>query len=525
MYKFHEIVEESLLQLNYLLPSVIFLPLLGAFFVYSLPKGNHAAHRWWALFFTLLTLCLSLGLWSTFDGSSSQPFQRVFSIQTGWKGLITLSFDFGLDGLSLWMILLTTLLFPICVLCSWISQWKCSREFHSLLLLFETILLGTWTTLDLLTFYVLYESTLIPMFLLIGLGGSRSRKIRAAYMLVLYTLFGSLFMLPCLLFIYSETGTTNLELLYYYQWSLDKQLILWWGFFFAFAVKIPMLPIHLWLPEAHVEASTAGSVLLAGVLLKLGSYGFLRFSLPFFPEACSYYSPFVLTLSLIGLIYSSLTTLRQVDLKKIIAYSSIAHMNMVILSLFSLNECGAAAAYFMMLSHGVVSPALFLCVGALYDRYHTKLLKYLGGTATIMPIFSFLFFFFTLGNMALPLFPNFIAEFLTLCGIFTFHTYAMLLACTSMVLSAAYSLWAYARVVHGLPKPQFLHAMSDLCRREFWTFVPLFIITIWWGLIPTAVFESINNSLFIWDELCMRKGIFFENLTDHALSLNNQLLE
>lgn len=503
IYKLFKIFFAMLpLDTSSLLVITLTLPLLGALYIVFLPKGDHSSHRWWALIFTLITLVISLGLWATFDAQSVEPFQKVISLQAHWKGLLWLSFEFGIDGLSLWMILLTTLLFPICVLCSWYTQWRCSQEFMILLLLLESMLLATWTILDLLTFYVLYESILIPMFLLIGLGGSRSRKIRAAYQLVLYTLFGSLFMLPCLLFIYSETGTTNLELLYHHEWSIQKQLVLWWGFFLAFAVKIPMVPLHLWLPEAHVEASTAGSVLLAGVLLKLGSYGFLRFCIPLFTEACSYYSPWILTLSLVALIYTSLTTLRQVDLKKIIAYSSIAHMNMVMLSLFSLNDLGAMAAMFMMLSHGIVSPALFLCVGVLYDRYHTKLLKYLGGCATTMPLFSMMFLLFSLANMALPLFPNFIAEFLTLCGVFTFHTWAMLLALTSMVLSAAYSLWAYARVVHGLPKPQYVQSMCDLCRIEFWTFVPLLLITLWWGFKPQIVLDSMASSIFFWQQLC-----------------------
>lgn len=490
-----------------LLLLTLITPLAGAFWIFLSSKKNNDFSRWWALIFSLLVLFFSLGLWTTFDGGSTEPFQKVIALQGEWKGLIWLSLEFGIDGLSLWMILLTAVLFPICVLCSWQTQWRCSKEFMILLLVLEFMLLATWTVLDLLTFYVLYESTLIPMFLLIGLGGSRSRKINAAYRLVLYTLFGSLLMLPCLLFIYSETGTTNLELLYHYPWSFDKQIILWWGFFFAFAVKIPMVPIHLWLPEAHVEASTAGSVLLAGVLLKLGSYGFLRFAMPLFPEACSFYSPWVLTLSLIALIYASLTTLRQVDLKKIIAYSSIAHMNMIMLSLFSLNDLGTTAAMFMMLSHGIVSPALFLCVGALYDRYHTKLLKYLGGTANTMPLFSIFFFIFSLGNMALPLFPNFIAEFLTLCGVFSFHTWAMLLACTSMVLSAAYSLWAYARVVHGLPKPQYTRYMCDLCRREFWTFIPLLLICLWWGFKPGILFDTMENSLLFWQQLLNKNSL------------------
>ena len=365
------------------------------------------------------------------------------------------------------------------------------------------MLLAVWTILDLLAFYVLYESVLIPMFLLIGLAGSRQRKIRAAYQLVLYTLFGSLLMLPCLLLMYSETGTTNLELIYAYDWSFERQRILWWGFFFAFAVKIPMVPLHLWLPEAHVEASTAGSVLLAGVLLKLGSYGFLRFLLPLFPDATIFYGPLVLTMSLIALIYASLTTLRQVDLKKIIAYSSVAHMNLVTLALFSLNDLGTMAASFLMLSHGVVSPALFLCVGMLYDRHHTKLLKYLGGSAATMPVFTIFFFFFTLANMALPLSPNFIAEFLALCGVFAYHSWATVLALISVILAAVYSLWAYARVAHGLPKNAYIKYVCDLCRREFWCLFPLLWITIWWGLKPTEVLESLNGSMLLFNYLCV----------------------
>jgi proton-translocating NADH-quinone oxidoreductase chain M len=334
------------------------------------------------------------------------------------------------------------------------------------------------------------------MFLLIGVGGSRDRKIKAAYMLLLYTLIGSLIMLPCLLLIYSETGTTNLELLYHHQWSPERQYLLWWGFFAAFAVKIPMVPLHLWLPEAHVEASTAGSVLLAGVLLKLGTYGFIRFLLPLLPDACLYYSPLMLTLSLIALIYTSLTTLRQVDLKKIIAYSSVAHMNMVNMAIFSLNDLSSEAALFLMISHGIVSPALFLLVGVIYDRYHTKLLYYLGGFASTMPLFSIFFFIFSLSNMALPLSPNFISEFLTLCGVFSFHSWVALLSCSSMTLSGAYSLWAYARVVHGTTKPQYITHFADLCRREFYILMPLFLITVWLGVKPNLLLDSLAGSVY-----------------------------
>jgi len=282
---------------------------------------------------------------------------------------------------------------------------------------------------------------------------------------------------------------------------MERQLILWWGFFFAFAVKIPMVPFHRWLPEAHVEAPTAGSVLLAGVLLKLGAYGFRRWTIPLFPEASSYYSPWVLTLSLIARIYTSLTTLRQVDFKKIIAYSSVAHMSMITLALFSLNDLALTASIWMVLSHGIVSPAMFRCVGVIYDRYHTKLLKYLGGTASTMPLFSTFFFRFSLGHMALPLFPNFIAEFLTICGLFQSHTWAFLVSCTGMVRAAAYTLWTYARVVHGLPKASSIQQTADLCRREFWVFMPLLALCVWFGVFPTTVLDSLMNSVSVWNLL------------------------
>lgn len=476
-----------------LLICTIFLPAIGSIYIWLSPNIDFQKHRKNALSITLVTLLSSIVLWSLFDNSSAEMFSYVTKIEKSWRGVIWLSLQLGIDSISLWMILLTTVLFPICVLCSW-NTFK--KELLIVLLLLETMLLAVWSILDLLGFYILYESVLIPMFLLIGIGGSRERKIRAAYMLVLYTLIGSLIMLPCLLLIYSETGTTNLELLYHHQWSPERQKLLWWGFFAAFAVKIPMVPLHLWLPEAHVEASTAGSVLLAGVLLKLGTYGFIRFLLPLLPDACLYYSPLMLTLSLIALIYASLTTIRQVDLKKIIAYSSVAHMNMVNMAIFSLNDLSTEAAMFLMISHGVVSPALFLLVGVIYDRYHTKLLYYLGGFASTMPLFSIFFFIFSLSNMALPLSPNFISEFLTLCSVFSFHSWVALLSCASMTLSGAYSLWAYARVVHGTLKTIYITHYADLCRREFYILIPLLIITVWLGIKPNLVLDSLASSVY-----------------------------
>jgi proton-translocating NADH-quinone oxidoreductase chain M len=458
-----------------LLLLLIGTPLLGAFVAWFLGEKNFLVSL--PLWFTLFTFLISLVVWFNFEGSSPEMFQLVWGV-------------YGIDGISLWMILLTTLLFPICILCS-------PASLATILLVLESMLLACWCVLDLLGFYVLFESTLIPMFLLICIGGSRDRKIRAAYQLVFYTLIGSFAWLPVVLLMYSETGTTNLELLYLHNWSFDAQRILWWGFFLALAVKIPVIPIHLWLPEAHVEAPTAGSVLLAGVVLKLGTYGFLRFCLPLLPDACSYYSPFVITIGLISLIYSSLTTLRQVDLKKVIAYSSIAHMNMASMAIFTLHDQSLLGSLFMMISHGVVSPALFLCVGVIYTRYHTKLFRYLsGGCATTMPLFSLFFFLFSMANMALPLSPNFVSELAILCGIFSTHTIAFLLATLSMVLSAAYTLWAYSRLVHGMPNSQSITHMTDLNRLEFWMLFPLLVCTLWLGFKPGLVLDSMANSVF-----------------------------
>ena len=340
-------------------------PLCGAVVRWFRPYGSVFLHRQWARWVSLITRRGSRRRWATFDASSVELFQRVTEFRVGWRGTLWRNACFGMDGISRWMILLTTCLFPLCILCSWNTMANTSKEFRTCLLVMESMLRACWTVLDLLTFYVLYESVRIPMFRLIGRGGSRARKIRAAYQRRLYTLFGSRRMLPCILCIYSETGTTQLELLYHYDWTIERQRVLWWGFFFAFAVKIPMVPLHRWLPEAHVEAPTAGSVRRAGVLRKLGAYGFRRWTIPFFPEASSYYSPWVLTLSLIARIYTSRTTLRQVDRKKIIAYSSVAHMSMITLALFSLNDRACTASIWMMRSHGIVSPAMFRCVGVL----------------------------------------------------------------------------------------------------------------------------------------------------------------
>lgn len=489
---------------------VLGCPLLGAVLIGLLADKNTYYHRIIALFFSFLTFLLSLLIWAQFLPNSPEPFQQIAGFTGSWKGTLWLRLEFGIDGLSLWIVLLTTFLIPIAILCSWLTQTKKSQAFIILLLVLEACLLATFTCLDFLGFYVFYECSLLPMFLLISLGGSRSRKVRAAYLLVIYTLVGSLAILPCVLLIYSQAGSTSYLLLATEYWSPARQYILWWGLFLAFAVKVPIIPMHLWLPEAHVEASTAGSVLLAGVLLKLGSYGLLRFSLPLFPTACSYYGPFVLCLSIIGLIYASFTTLRQVDFKKLIAYSSIAHISMIILALFTLNDLGMIGGSFLMLAHGVASPALFLLVGALYDRAHTKAFKYLGGAATTMPLFSLFLFLFSLCNIALPLSPNFVGEFLCLSSVFAHNLGAFLGALIAVILSAAYSLWAYARVVHGMPKSTYFESFADLNRREFWTLLPLLMVTIWWGIKPGMVLNDLAASLWFWNQTFVEHAINLE---------------
>ena len=356
-------------------------------------------------------------------------------------------------------------------------------------------MIAVFSVLDLLLFYIFFESVLIPMFIIIGVWGSRERKIRAAYQFFLYTLFGSLLMLLAVLLIYFQAGTCSLETLYTTSWSEKRSLLLWLAFFASFAVKVPMVPVHIWLPEAHVEAPTAGSVLLAGIMLKLGTYGFLRFSIPIFPYASIYFTPLVYTMSCIAIIYTSLTTVRQVDLKKIIAYSSVAHMNFVTLGLFSLNAQGIEGSIMLMLSHGIVSPALFLLVGALYDRHKTRLLRYYGGAARNMPMFAILMLFFTMANISLPGTSSFVGEFLVLTGTFQNNTFAAIMAATGMVLGAAYALWLCNRVIYGFQKPGYISAWSDLSRREFFMFLPFVFLVLYIGILPEPFLDVLRSSV------------------------------
>nr|YP_008816071.1 NADH dehydrogenase subunit 4 [Entransia fimbriata]AGZ90293.1 NADH dehydrogenase subunit 4 [Entransia fimbriata] len=476
------------------LSTLILWPTVGAFVLFFIP-GTSKRTGQIALTASLMAFLHSIFLWLFFDYSTAK-FQFVEQIQLlGAPPSSFLNFYIGIDGISLFFIILTTFLIPACILVGWSSIIKYKKEYMIAFLILESLMLSVFCMLDLLLFYIFFESVLIPMFIIIGVWGSRERKIRAAYQLFLYTLFGSVFMLIGILFIFFQTGTTDLQILLTTEFSERRQILLWLAFFASFAVKVPMVPVHIWLPEAHVEAPTAGSVILAGILLKLGAYGFLRFSIPMFPQATIYFAPLIFTMSVIAIIYTSLTTLRQIDLKKIIAYSSVAHMNFVTIGLFSLNAQGIEGSLLLMLSHGLVSSALFLCIGILYDRYHTRLIHYYGGLVQIMPLFAVIFLFFTVANMGLPGTSSFVGEFLILVGAFQVNTLVATLAATGMILGAAYSLWLYNRVCFTNLKLHYLQNYSDMNRREFFILLPFIIGVVWMGFYPQCFLEAMHASV------------------------------
>jgi len=352
-----------------------------------------------------------------------------------------------------------------------------------------------FSVLDVLVFYIFFESILIPMFLVIGVWGSRTRKLKAAYQFFLYTLIGSLFMLLAIFYMFFETGTTDFQILNTVLFPEEKELILWIAFFLSFSVKVPMVPVHIWLPEAHVEAPTSGSVILAGILLKMGTYGLLRFSLSLFPYASIYFTPLVYVLSAVAVIYTSLTTLRQIDLKKIIAYSSVAHMAFVTIGIFTFNLYGIEGSLLIMLSHGFISSALFLCIGVLYDRHHTRLIKYYSGLTQVMPIYSFFFVFFSMANLGFPGTSSFAGEFLTLIGSYQSNTFVTFFASTGMILGAGYSLWLCNRVLFGPLAVNYIIQYTDVTRRELAVLTPLLLCTVWMGVYPEIFLDPMHLTI------------------------------
>lgn len=405
----------------------------------------------------------------------------------------------GVDGVSIFFIILTALLIPICVLISLNSIRFLIKEFLLCLLFIEVLLMGVFLILDLVGFYILFEGILIPMFLIIGVWGSREEKIQASYYFFFYTFIGSVFMLLGMFMLYSHAGSTDYQILCSLKIERELQYFVFLGFFLSLAIKIPKMPFHIWLPQAHVEAPVAGSVVLAGVLLKLGGYGFIRFSWPLLPEASEYFGPLILTLSLFAIIYGSLTTCRQVDLKRIIAYSSVAHMGLVVLGLFSHTVQGLVAAIFLMLAHGLVSSALFIAVTFLYDRYHTRLIKYYRGMVITMPLFGMLLLILVLSNASIPLSCNFIGEFLSLLAVFECSFMAGLLASAGMVLSAGYSIYVYNRICFGMFSKYFYFS-RDLNRREFYSLLPLVILIILMGVFPFLVVDGIKGSIIFQEQ-------------------------
>jgi len=471
---------------------LLILPIIGVLCLLLIPSWNKILIKQVALFYSCLTFIVSLFLWIWFNKSLSQ-FQ--FSCKLLWVSNLNINFTLGIDGISLFFILLTTLLIFLCLLVSWNSIKDNLKEYFIAFLLLEFFLIGVFCVLDLLLFYIFFESVLIPMYLIIGLWGSRERKIRAAYFFFLYTLLGSVLMLLAVLYIYYQFGTTDFETLLTASLTLKEQKILWLAFFASFATKVPMVPVHIWLPEAHVEAPTAGSVILAGILLKLGTYGFLRFLFPILPEACFYFSPLVYSIAAVGIVYTSFTAIRQTDFKRIIAYTSVAHMNLVILGLFSFNNIGLEGAILQSLSHGFVASALFVVIGVVYDRYHTRTVKYYGGLVHVMPIYIFIFLLFTMANIGLPGTGSFVGEFLILTGSYQTNTIITFIGATGMILGGCYSLWLFNRIAYGNLKTQYISAFIDINKREIYIFLPLILGTLVMGVYPEIFLDPIHMSV------------------------------
>ena len=475
-----------------ILSLITFLPIIGAFFIFifSSDKTESKNSIYVSLFTSLVNLFLAIFLWYSFDKSTSE-FQ--FIEQASWiNGFI--KFKFGIDGISILFIVLTAFITPICIISCINSIKQRLKEFLIAILVLESFMIGVFCSLDLVVFYLFFEAGLIPMFLIIGIWGG-PRRVYAAFKFFLYTLLGSVLMLVAIISIYWITGTTDVNEIYQIKIPEEFQYLLWLAFFSSFAVKMPMWPVHTWLPDAHVEAPTAGSVILAAILLKMAGYGFLRFSVGMFPVASDYFVPFVYTLSIIAVIYTSLVALMQEDMKKLIAYSSVAHMGFVTLGIFTFTTQGIEGSIFQMISHGVISAALFLCVGVLYDRVHSRLINSYGGVVNILPKYSMLFAVFMLGALGLPGTSGFVGEILVLLGAFQKNYLVAILASIGIILGAGYMLWLYKRVIFGKLEKKELLDLKDLNYSEFSILFILAVLTIIFGFYPNLILDTIHVSV------------------------------
>ncbi|GAB4472464.1 MAG: NADH-quinone oxidoreductase subunit M [Erythrobacter tepidarius] len=473
-----------------ILSLMMLVPLAGA--VACLFAGAKAA-RWIALAATLVTFALGIGLWSNYEiGGPQWQFTEKAELFAGF------SYALGIDGIALLLIMLSVFLMPVCILASWDSIAKRVGEYMAAFLFMEVLMIGTFAAQDLFLFYVFFEAGLIPMYLIIGVWGGDNR-IYASYKFFLYTLLGSVLMLIAMFWMVAEAGTSDIPTLMQYGFPPEAQTWLWLAFFASFAVKVPMWPLHTWLPDAHVQAPTAGSVILAGVLLKLGGYGFIRFSLPMFPEASAQFAWLVFALSMVAVVYTSLVALVQADMKKLIAYSSVAHMAIVTVGLFAFNVQGLEGAMIIMLSHGLVSGALFLCVGVIYDRLHTREIARYGGLAINMPYYALFFLLFTMASIGLPGTSGFVGEFLALAGIYQTSSLVALVSTTGIILGAAYMLYLYRRVAFGDQKNADAAAMPDISAREWAMMAPIAAAVLWMGVYPESFLAPMRADIAVLD--------------------------
>ncbi|MEP2945880.1 MAG: NADH-quinone oxidoreductase subunit M [Lentilitoribacter sp.] len=476
-----------------LLSTVTFLPLIGVLVLLFMKDEGETSRRnvyYVSLMVTAFTFVFSLFVWIGFD-NANPGFQMVEKMD--WLGS-GISYHMGVDGISMLFVILTTFLMPLCIIASKHSIKNRFRDYMIAFLILETLMIGVFCALDIVLFYVFFEAGLIPMFIIIGVWGGQ-RRVYASFKFFLYTLLGSVLMLLAIMAMYWQAGTTDITKLLEYDFPVSMQTWLWLAFFASFAVKMPMWPVHTWLPDAHVEAPTAGSVILAGVLLKLGGYGLIRFSLAMFPVASADFAPYVFALSAIAIVYTSLVAMMQTDIKKLIAYSSVAHMGYVTMGIFAANAQGVQGAIFQMLSHGLISGALFLCVGVIYDRMHTREISAYGGLVNNMPNYAVAFMLFTMANVGLPGTSGFVGEFMVLIGVFQVSTWTAMFATLGVILSAAYALWLYRRVVFGALEKENLKALLDLSGREKTILYPLIALVIFFGVYPMPVFDATAASV------------------------------